>query len=164
MEQIIVVPPFYEKFGKRLVKSPKVYFTDSGLVCHLLGIDNLTSLRKSLFHGALFEGFVAAEIVKQQVNKGKRKEIYYFRDQQGLEVDFIVPYGHTRLMLIEAKATSAPVSSMAKPLRQLAATIATKRYRCRSMLVHGGATETEAGNALAPGVSAVPLPALLKNI
>ena len=162
--QIIVVPPFYENFGKRLVKSPKVYFTDSGLVCHLLGIDNLTSLRKSLFHGALFEGFVAAEIVKQQVNKGKRKEIYYFRDQQGLEVDFIVPYGHTRLMLIEAKATSAPVSSMAKPLRQLAATIATKRYRCRSMLVHGGATKTEAGTALAPGVSAVPLPALLKNI
>lgn len=162
--QIIVVPPFYENFGKRLVKSPKVYFTDSGLVCHLLGIDNLTSLRKSLFHGALFEGFVAAEIVKQQVNKGKRKEIYYFRDQQGLEVDFIVPYGHTRLMLIEAKATSAPVPSMAKPLRQLAATIATKRYRCRSMLVHGGATKTETGTALAPGVSAVPLPALLKNI
>ena len=162
--QIIVVPPFYENFGKRLVKSPKVYFTDSGLVCHLLGIDNLTSLRKSLFYGALFEGFVAAEIVKQQVNKGKRKEIYYFRDQQGLEVDFIVPYGHTRLMLIEAKATSAPVPSMAKPLRQLAATIATKRYRCRSMLVHGGATKTEAGTALAPGVSAVPLPALLKNI
>ncbi len=47
---------------------------------------------------------------------------------------------------------------------QLAATIATERYRCRSMLVHGGATKTEAGNALAPGVSAVPLPALLKNI
>ena len=162
--QIIVVPPFYENFGKRLVKSPKVYFTDSGLVCHLLGIDNLTSLRKSLFYGALFEGFVAAEIVKQQVNKGKRKEIYYFRDQQGLEVDFIVPYGHTRLMLIEAKATSTPVPSMAKPLRQLAATIATRRYRCRSMLVHGGATKTEAGTALAPGVSAVPLPALLKNI
>lgn len=162
--QIIVVPPFYENFGKRLVKSPKVYFTDSGLVCHLLGIDNLASLRKSPFHGALFEGFVAAEIVKQQVNKGKRKELYYFRDQQGLEVDFIVPYSHTRLALIEAKATSTPVSSMARPLRQLAATIATKRYRCRSMLVHSGATKTEAGNALAPGVSAVPLPDLLKNI
>ena len=162
--QIIVVPPFYENFGKRLVKSPKVYFTDSGLVCHLLGIDNLASLRKSLFYGALFEGFVAAEIVKQQVNKGKRKEIYYFRDQQGLEVDFIVPYSRTRLALIEAKATRAPVSSMAKPLRQLAATIATERYRCRSMLVHSDATKTEAGNALVPGVSAVSLPDLLKNI
>lgn len=162
--QIIVVPPFYENFGKRLVKSPKVYFTDSGLVCHLLGIDNLASLRKSLFYGALFEGFVAAEIVKQQVNKGKRKELYYFRDQQGLEVDFIVPYSRTRLALIEAKATRAPVSSMAKPLRQLAATIATERYRCRAMLVHSDTTKTEAGNALAPGVSAVSLPDLLKNI
>ena len=162
--QIIVVPPFYENFGKRLVKSPKVYFTDSGLVCHLLGIDNLASLRKSLFYGALFEGFVAAEIVKQQVNKGKRKELYYFRDQQGLEVDFIVPYSRTRLALIEAKATRAPVSSMAKPLRQLAATIATERYRCRAMLVHSDATKTEAGNALAPGVSAVSLSKLLKNI
>ena len=74
--QIIVVPPFYENFGKRLIKSAKLYFTDSGLVCHLLGIDTVTTLRKSPFYGILFEGFVAAEIIKHQVNGGKRKELY----------------------------------------------------------------------------------------
>jgi hypothetical protein len=62
--QILIVPPFYENFGKRLIKSPKVYVADSGLACHLLGIDSAAELAKSPFLGTLFEGFVAAEIVK----------------------------------------------------------------------------------------------------
>ena len=78
--QILLVPPFYENFGKRLVKSPKLYFVDSGLACHLLGVGSEAELNRSPFLGAIFEGFVATEIVKQQVNGGRRKEIYYFRD------------------------------------------------------------------------------------
>jgi hypothetical protein len=62
--QVVLVPPFYENFGKRLVKTPKLYFTDSGLACHLLGIESLAQLRKSTFHGPLFETLVASEIVK----------------------------------------------------------------------------------------------------
>src|SRR5436309_156253 len=64
--QIVLVPPFYENFGKRLVKSPKLYFLDSGLACHLLGIDTTRLLSRSPFLGPIFEGFLAAEIVKQQ--------------------------------------------------------------------------------------------------
>ena len=64
--QILVVPPFFENFGKRLVKSPKLHFVDSGLACHLLGIDTEAALRRSPFLGPLFEGFVASEIVKHQ--------------------------------------------------------------------------------------------------
>ena len=89
--QILVVPPFYENFGKRLVKSPKLYFVDSGLACHLLEHQLRKELARSPFHGPLFEGFVASEIVKAQLNAGRRKELYYFRDHQGLEVDFVVP-------------------------------------------------------------------------
>ena len=67
--QILLIPPFYEDFGKRLVKSPKLYFTDSGLACHLLGINSNDELQRSPFLGPLFEGFVASEIFKQQVNE-----------------------------------------------------------------------------------------------
>jgi len=52
--QIIIVPPFFDNFGKRLVKSPKLYFTDSGLACHLLGIDSQSALSRSTFQDALF--------------------------------------------------------------------------------------------------------------
>ena len=160
--QIIVVPPFYENFGKRLIKSAKLYFTDSGLVCHLLGIDTVTTLRKSPFYGILFEGFVAAEIIKHQVNGGKRKELYYFRDQQGLEIDFVIPQGAGALLLAEVKTTKTPKPSMARPLQRLAQAITA--YRTRSMLVHGDSTETTAGSVIAPGVSTVTLASLLEVI
>src|SRR5208337_5283536 len=103
--QIVLVPPYFENFGKRLIKSPKVYLTDSGLACHLLGIDSARALSRSPFSGAIFEGFVASEIVKQQSNLGRRRELYFFRDQRGLEVDFIVPTSAQELVLIEAKAS-----------------------------------------------------------
>ena len=64
---------------------------DSGLACYLLGIRSPAELERSPFLGTLFEGFVAAEILKSQVNAGRRKELYYFWDRQGLEVDFLVP-------------------------------------------------------------------------
>ena len=103
--QVILVPPFYENFGKRLVKSPKIYLADSGLAAYLLGIDSEKAMARSPFLGALFEGFVAGEIVKAQLNRGKRKELYYFRDRPGLEVDFLVPRGDREMFLIEAKAS-----------------------------------------------------------
>src|SRR5436190_16949533 len=89
--QIFVLPPYFENFGKRLIKSPKIYWGDSGLACHLLGIQTPSELERSPFLGAIFEGFVASEILKSQINVGRRKELYYFRDEQGLEVDFVLP-------------------------------------------------------------------------
>lgn len=70
--QVLIVSPFYENLGKRLIKSPKIYVGDSGLVCHLLGIDTAAELDKSPFHEVIFEGFIASEIVKAQLNSGKR--------------------------------------------------------------------------------------------
>src|SRR5271169_1039669 len=103
--QIIIVPPYFENFGKRLIKSPKVYWGDSGMACHLLGIRSQAELDRSPFLGALLEGFVGAEVLKSQVNRGMRKELYYFRDQQGLEVDFLFPDGRGGLWMAECKAS-----------------------------------------------------------
>jgi predicted AAA+ superfamily ATPase len=117
--QILVIAPYFENFGKRLVKSPKIYWVDSGLVCHLLGIETERELRRSPFCGAIFEGFVASEIAKQQSNAGLRRQLYYFRDQQGLEVDFLVPLRGAGLALIEAKASSTVLPAAADPLVRL---------------------------------------------
>jgi predicted AAA+ superfamily ATPase len=65
--QILLSPPFYENFGKRLVKSPKLHFVDCGLACHLLNINSERELSRSPFLGPLVEGFVASEIVKDQL-------------------------------------------------------------------------------------------------
>jgi predicted AAA+ superfamily ATPase len=156
--QVLVVPPFYENLGKRLLKSPKVYIGDSGLACHLLGVDTERELRKSPFAGALFEGFIAAEIVKSQVNYGRRRELYYFRDEQGLEVDFVIPGRQGSLMLVEAKLTRTVNPSMAAPMLRL--TQAAKkegpyRRRVAMSLVHEAPASGVVTRALAPGVRAL---------
>ncbi len=160
--QVLLVPPFFENFGKRLIKSPRVYFVDSGLACHLLGIDTATQLARSTFAGPLFEGFVAAEIAKLQLNAGGRVQLYYFRDQQGLEVDFVIPNGPDQLWLVEAKATRTPRPAMAQPMQRLSKSI--KSYRTASLLVHAGSGSSPAGSALSPGTAAVTLSQLLASL
>ena len=157
--QILLVPPFYENFGKRLIKSPKLYVADSGLACHLLGIDSTAELAKSAFAGALFEGFVAAEIVKSQINVGARRELYYFRDQQGLEVDFVLPRKGGALSLIECKATRTVFPAMAAPMRRLADAIRQKRgkrARIDMTVVHQAAKPPADSTAIAPGARSLP--------
>ncbi len=147
--QIFLIPPFYENFGKRLIKSPKLYFADSGLACHLLGIESQSMLNGSPFLGPVFEGFVASEIVKLQLSLGKARTLYFFRDQQGLEIDFVVPGSRRRLMAIEAKATRTVTPAMAGPYRRLRE--AGKGYQVDGFIVHRAvrgapSTTVSAGN------------------
>ncbi|MGA3085273.1 MAG: ATP-binding protein [Thermodesulfobacteriota bacterium] len=153
--QIILVPPFFENFGKRLIKSPKLYFVDSGLACHLLGIESEKGLNQSPFLGPLFEGFVAAEILKQQMASGRPRALYYFRDQQGLEVDFIVPAGDRRLLFIETKASRTVVPSMAQPMERLAE--AKSPYAITKVLIHREGKGQFPSTALKSGVKTMPV-------
>lgn len=82
-----MVPPYFENLGKRLIKSPRIYVADPGRACHVLGVDSEAELEKSPFLGALFEGLIAAEIVKAQLNSGRRRELYTCGDHQEFEVD-----------------------------------------------------------------------------
>jgi predicted AAA+ superfamily ATPase len=151
--QIALVPPFYENFGKRLVKSPKLYFVDSGLTCYLLGIETKRALQASPFLGPIFEGFVAAEIIKRQINTGRRRNLYYFRDCQGLEVDFVVPTGDRRLLMVEAKASRTVTPAAARSVERLRRSVGGRR--CEGYVVHQPPPETQGMTALAPGVKAV---------
>ena len=148
--QIIVVPPYYENFGKRLIKSPKIYWGDSGLACYLLGIATEAELQRSPFLGQLFEGFVAAEILKNQVNNGVRKELYYFRDQQGLEVDFLLPRPNAGLWLIECKAGRTIRPAMAAPLLSLRRALGERSKRL--IIVHRKSHSPLVTAAVARGV------------
>ncbi|MBM4090524.1 MAG: ATP-binding protein [Planctomycetes bacterium] len=157
--QILIVPPYFENLGKRIIKSPKIYIADSGLACHLLGIDSQAELRKSPFRGALFEGFVAAEIIKAQVNAGRRRELYYFRDQQGLEVDFVLPRRGGGLRLVETKASKTVTPGMAGPLRRLAEAWKQRsgtRGPVEMWLVHEAPQQGSPSRVLTPGVHAIP--------
>lgn len=153
--QIMVVPPYFENLGKRLIKSPKVYWGDSGLACYLLGITSEAELRRSPFLGQLFEGFVAAEILKSQANQGARKELYYFRDQQGLEVDFLVPRPNAGLWLVECKAGKTVRPAMAAPLLSLRRALGNRSKRL--IIVHRKSHLAPTTAAIAGGVEAIDL-------
>ncbi len=155
--QIMIVPPFYENFGKRLVKAPKVFIADSGIACHLLGIDTPSELARSPFRGALFEGLIASEILKSQTNAGRRRELYHFRDEQGLEVDFIVPTS-VGLRFVECKASHTVTPGMSSPLQKLADAAAKHRNHkqpAELLVVHESGQYTPVTKALVPGAQAL---------
>jgi hypothetical protein len=160
--QIVLVPPYFENFGKRLLKSPKLYWADSGLACYLLGVASAGELERSPFLGPLFEGFVAAEILKSQVNRGERKELYFFRDQQGLEVDFLIPQPNAKLWPVEVKASKTITPAMAAPLLSLQHALGNRADRL--LVVHRKARGGVATTAVAPGVEALDVSRLVAEL
>jgi predicted AAA+ superfamily ATPase len=89
--------PFHKNYNKRLVKRPKVYFTDTGLVCSLLGIRNKEELDYHFLKGSIFETFIVSEILKADYNTGERFEMYYWRDNHKKEIDLIIDAGRKQL-------------------------------------------------------------------
>jgi predicted AAA+ superfamily ATPase len=98
---ISLLPPYYNNLGKRLIKSPKLYFSDTGLASYLLNITSLNALDNSSYLGSIWENYVLAELLKEGFQVGK--DIFFYRDQNGVEIDFILEVkGNT--FLIEAKS------------------------------------------------------------
>ncbi len=99
---IYLLKPFYNNYGKRLIKSPKLYFLDTGLLCFLSGIHNVEALEGSSLLGSYFETLALGQLVRNFCNKGLPLNLYYFRDNHGTEIDFIIPEG-TKVHLYECK-------------------------------------------------------------
>ncbi len=87
---VFELPPFFENVRKRVIKSPKIYFTDVGLAAFLLGIHTAEQASRDPLRGSLYENLVIADIVKAAMNKGIRPETYFFRDSHGNEVDLLI--------------------------------------------------------------------------
>lgn len=100
---VYILPPYYKNFQKRLIKSPKLYFTDTGLLCYLLGIKTLEQLQQSPFYGNILENMLVMEQVKAQTHTGNRPEFYFWRDSAGNEIDLVFEH-HLKLHAIEFKA------------------------------------------------------------
>jgi hypothetical protein len=101
---IKLVYPYYKNFNKRLVKSPKIYFYDTGLVCSLLGIKNSQELYMHPLRGALFETMVMGEVFKYYYNRTESPAIYFWRDVSGDEIDLVIEQSLFKVVPIEIKA------------------------------------------------------------
>ena len=115
---IFRLPPYYNNFGKRFVKSPKVYFTDVGLAAHLLQIESPRQVARDPLVGGLFENLVVMEALKARLNCGRPPGLYYMRDRNGVEADLAVE-SQRRLRLFEVKSAYTPDASMLGNLRRL---------------------------------------------
>lgn len=102
---VLILEPYYKNFGKRIIKAPKVYFTDVGLAAHLLRLDSTNELKNHFSLGGLFENMVILEVYKLKLNSLSSSKLYYFRDSHGSEVDLLIDKG-SELLPVEIKASA----------------------------------------------------------
>lgn len=129
---IYILEPYYENLGKRIVKTPKLYFLDTGLACFLAGIRHSRDLVSSQMQGPLFETHVVGQIIKKFNNHGRTANIYFYRDHQGHEVDIVLPQGQS-LNLIECKSSES-TRPESRGFNEVEKLIGTKRVRSRSII------------------------------
>jgi hypothetical protein len=115
--------PYFANIGKRLVKTAKLHFHDTGLVCWLLGIREPSQLRLHPLRGPIFETWVVSEILKHRLNRGEHAGLYYYRDRQGLEADLVIEEGK-KLVVVEAKAGQTATPDVVNAGRQVADVLA----------------------------------------
>ena len=131
-----LVAPYHNNFGKRLVKAPKLYFLDTGLLCYLLGIHTPQALHTHAARGAIFETWVLAELFKRDYNRGLTSAVHYWRTVAEREIDFVqdTPQG---LHLLEVKSGETVASDWFKALHAFPGPVAQRS------LIHGGAQHYE---------------------
>ena len=117
---VVKLPPYFENFGKRVVKSPKYFFTDVGLLAYLLGLETPSQVLRDPLLGSIFENLVVVEVLKQRYNSGYDANLYFFRDSNGNEIDLLCKTSNG-LVGIEIKAASTWHGKFAKQLVRFAA-------------------------------------------
>ena len=117
---VVKLPPYFENFGKRVVKSPKYFFTDVGLLAYLLGLETPSQVLRDPLLGSIFENLVVIEVLKQRYNSGYDANLYFFRDSNGSEIDLLCKTSNG-LVGIEIKAASTWHGQFAKQLVRFAA-------------------------------------------
>ncbi|GAB3425707.1 ATP-binding protein [Niabella aquatica] len=131
---VFLLQPWYNNLNKRILKSPKLYFYDTGLLCRLLGIQNIAHLKNHQAYGALFENWIITEIKKNNFNKGIQEGLYYFRDSAGNEIDLIYEKDGQPIA-IEIKAAKKTTPAMFNSVRYWRK---NNPQGSQSMLIYGG--------------------------
>ncbi len=138
------VPPLLRNLRRRLVKTPKLYFVDSGLLCHLLGIRDPDELVRHPLRGAVFETWVVSEVRKAFANRGERAPLTFYRDQVGDEVDLVIEHAR-ELIALEIKSGQTVASDFFASLDRFEAELqhAGAKTKVRRVLAYGGAPGQE---------------------
>ncbi len=132
------LPPYHRNLGKRLVKTPKLHFYDTGLACWLMGIRTPQQLRTHPLRGAIFETWVVSEIVKHRLNRGETRGLYFYRNRDGAEVDLVIEHP-SRLTLVEAKSSQTPNSSLFGGALRVQRQLSQESPPSETAVVYGGA-------------------------
>ncbi len=131
---VFLLPPFYKNIGKRLVKSPKIYFYDTGLVSYLTGVRNTELFENGPLYGQIFENYIVSEIMKRETHRKEDSELFYYRTSNGVEIDLIIDR-KTEQEYIEIKASETYRMEMTRAIEQ------TKKKTERGYLLYCGKGE-----------------------
>ena len=143
------LPPFHANFGKRLIKTPKLFFYDAGLAAALLGIDHADHLATHPLRGSLFECWVLSEIVKQHRHRAKRPRLSFYQERGRLEIDLVIERG-ANLTVIEIKAARTPSTSQFSAFSAFESRLTERRddrWRLREKIVVYGGDESQSRSA-----------------
>lgn len=140
---VMLLPPYFENSRKRLTKTPKLYFIDTGLAAYLLGIESAEQLGRDKMRGGLFENFVVIEALKHRYNQGKESNLYFYRDSNQNEVDLILK-NRESLCGIEIKSSMTYNSHFEKGLRQIDSGVKEKVEP--KAIIYAGDFENTVGN------------------
>ena len=152
------LPPFFANIGKRLVKTPKLYFYDVGLAAYLLGITDVSQITRHPLRGMLFENLVIVEVMKHFLNRGPRHNLWFYRDSNGNEVDLLIPRGAT-IVPVEIKSAMTITNEFFNGLAKVAESASQLRD---PVLVYGGEKSFTHLGTRVTGLSG--LPALLQDL
>ena len=141
------LPAYSRNLRKRLVKMPKLHFYDTGVACWLMGIRNPDQLHAHPLRGALFETWVASEILKSRIHRGEHGGIFHYRDRQGMEADMVVSRGEA-LSTVEAKAGTTVSDDMLNTVRKVHADLRPSPAS-EACLVYGGDAAQKRSDVLA---------------
>jgi len=130
--------PFYENIGKRLIKTPKIYFYDTAIVCFLLGIETPEQLETHPLRGMIFENYVILEFLKNRFHSGKTSNLFFYRDQSQYEIDMLQQYSH-QYCAYEIKSSTTFHSDFLKNLKYLKTLL--KDRLISTKVIYDGATE-----------------------
>ena len=137
---IYLLQPYHRNFSKRIIKSPKLYFYDTGIASSLLKITNREMLRNHYLFGALFENLVISEIIKSRVHSGKRPAVWYWRESNGTEIDCIAENDDGTFLALEIKAGETYNDDYLKNLRNFPSE--DNGRKISKMVVYGGSVDT----------------------
>lgn len=141
---IFQLQPYYRNFNKRIIKSPKLYFFDSGLACSLLKINDPEVLNTHYLYGALVENYIISDIIKKEYHSGKRPSVFYWRESNGTEIDCIIEKSPDEITAVEIKGGHTFNTDYLKNLNKF--TGSTKNLKVDKLLISMGDQSFKSGD------------------